>query len=286
MDYRPPSKRDVFDPDLDTLHEHAMPWMVKPLARWISAFITGRSSQGSVFVRHDFIEDLEMATRQHTPFTRTIGVVNEVENRMMAHQAFGIDAVAYALSRLTGSPTHPASQATALYAILEKSGSAWEVTPITDTGTDVTNYVLTRRDLAAAKAAISEARSQHQRAGAFLFDAWAAVATRDPRPNEGYDKAVKAIEAAAQPVVSPNDTTATLGKMLSAMRAKPEKWTFALGDLDLIIGMAGRVWTEHMRHGTDQRRTDHTLQEADAALHLAIPLVRYFSGGLIVLAER
>ncbi len=139
---------------------------------------------------------------------------------------------------------------------------------------------MTRRDVAAAKAAISDIRSQHNRAGGFLADSWKAVATRNPQPSEAYDKAVKAIEAAAQPVVSPANAKTTLGTIIRDMRAKPSKWTFALGDLDLIIDMANRVWTEHFRHGT-QQRDDHTLEEADAALHLAIPLVRYFSGGLI-----
>jgi hypothetical protein len=67
------------------------------------------------------------------------------------------------------------------------------------------------------------------------------------------------------------------------MRSKPSKWTFALGDLDLVMDMADRVWTMHFRHGTELRE-DHAIEETDAALHLAIPLVRFFSGGLVTVS--
>jgi hypothetical protein len=67
---------------------------------------------------------------------------------------------------------------------------------------------------------------------------------------------------------------------LRDLKAKPSKWTFTLGDLDPVIAMMERLWTSPIRHGTDVR-TDHTQPEADAAVHLAIPLVRYFAGGLV-----
>lgn len=143
-------------------------------------------------------------------------------------------------------------------------------------------FCLSRRDLGAAMAAIAAVEPSSVRARGLLTDAWVKVACRDPDPNGGYDKAVKAVEASAQPVVSPNNDKATLGTIVRDLRAKPDKWEFELGDVDLVIAMSDRLWTTHIRHGTDVRpRTDHTLPEADAALHLAIALVRFFSGGLV-----
>lgn len=140
--------------------------------------------------------------------------------------------------------------------------------------------MLTRRDLDAAKLAISEVRTADQRAGDLLADAWKAIATRNPDPSTAFDKAVKAVEAAAQPVISPKNLRATLGTIIRDMDASRAKRTFALGDVDIVIEMAQRVWSTHYRHGT-QVQGDHTQAEADAAVHLAIPLVRYFAGGLI-----
>lgn len=284
MDYRPPSKRDVSDPDLDTLHETVMPWMVEPLARWLQPLIVSGGDLEPV-LNLDFIEALEMATRQRVPLDRRDPMV-DVRHRLETEPWFGIDAAAYAVTgtRVVRTPTHSRTfpRAEELARLLHQSGSAWEVSEldIQDGEEGEKELILTRRDLAAAKLAISDIRSQHERAGRFLTDAWKAIATRNPQPNEAYDKSVKAIEAAAQPVVTPNDHKATLGRMINAMKDKPSKWTFVLGDFDLVIAMAERVWTEHFRHGT-QPREDHTLQEADAAVHLAIPLLRYFVGGLV-----
>jgi hypothetical protein len=263
-----------------------MPWMVAPLARWLRPFLISDAGFESS-LNLDFIEGLEMATRLRERLDRR-DVVSDVEHRLETVPMFGIDAVAYALSgiRVVRSPTHGRTfpWAEDLNRILHQSGSAWEVTEldVEDGEEGEKELILTRRDLAAAKLAISDIRSQDARAGTFLADAWKAIASREPQPGEGYSKAVMAIEAAAQPVITPNNAKATLGRIIQAMEDKPEKWTFALGDLDLVIAIAQRVWGTHYRHGT-QMRDDHTLEEADAALHLAIPLVRFFAGGLVVL---
>ncbi len=217
---------------------------------------------------------MERALRLRVPFNWNppSRVHLSVLQRLAADEPFGMDAVGYAVSTLRQS--YESGHIEKLNDILRTGGSAWEATVTGD------GYALTRRDLAAAREAITQVQPLAQRAHTLLVDAWAAIATRDPNPNEGYDKSVKAVEAAAQPVVQPNHATATLGTILGEMRTNQARWTFVLGDIDLIIAMATRLWTSHIRHGTDVR-TDHSLAEADAALHLAIPLVRFFAGGLI-----
>jgi hypothetical protein len=287
--YDPLSARDVADTDLDTLHETVMPWMVAPLVRWLGQFLMSRDDLGEGFSNLDFIEALEINTRLTSPLDR-LNVMADVEHRMEQDTSFGIKAAAYALSTLDvyRTPGHEVSAPAAqlLERLLRESDSAWQVTEV-DAPRGVEGemqLVLTRRDLASAKLAISDIRSQDARAGAFLADAWKAIATRDPQPGEAYDKAVKAIEVAAQPVVLPANPNATLGQIISAMNDKPSKWAFPLGDLCLVTDMSERVWTNHFRHGT-QPRDDHTPEEADAAVHLAIPLVRFFLGGLVQPAD-
>lgn len=146
-------------------------------------------------------------------------------------------------------------------------------------------YLLTHRELAAAKAAIADVVTLNARSGQHLESAWKNLATRNPNPNSSYDQAVKAVEAAAQSIISPRNVKATLGTINRDLKAKPSKWAFVLGDISLVIDMSERLWSKHIRHGTDTR-PEHTLEEADAALHLAIPLVRYFSGGLILPTTR
>ena len=283
--YRPLSKRGVHDVDLDSLHETVQPWMVTAITRWLDQFVwlqvTGTGSRVS---NEAFLQEFEVAHRLREPLDRQrrFSAGNDFEHRVSGGGTFGFDAVNFALSWM-GRNVRDVTitpRVVKLRDLLESAGAVWEPTNL---GTPTKPaYTLTRRDLAAAKDAIAEVESVADRPGRFLMAAWGKVATRDPDPNGAYDNAIKAVEAAAHSVVSPSNTKATLGTMIRDLNAKPEKWAFALGDVQTVITMAEALWSNHFRHGT-QQRDDHTLAEADAAVHLAIPLVRYFAGGLVTL---
>jgi hypothetical protein len=113
---------------------------------------------------------------------------------------------------------------------------------------------------------------------------------RQPDPSDGYRQAVKAVESVAQPVVIPNDSKATLGKVIAAMREKPAKWSVLLDSgaaekriLD-VVGMMDLLWRgQHDRHGTSDEKipAEVSQAEAEAAVHLAITLVQWFRTGVI-----
>jgi hypothetical protein len=279
MTYRPLSKRGVADPDLDTLHEGVPRWMREPLCDWLADFLYARGYSAAVS-NIDLIKSVEMELRL-PPFSRqyNIAAADAALDLVRSNETFALELVDYILQHIdVGRESW-----TALVLILMRSGSIWSISRV-DADPPSRFWMLTRRDLDGAKLAISDIRTASQHAGAFLSESWKAIATRDPDATKGYDNAVWAIEAAAQPVVSPANTRATLGTVIHDMRAKTDKWTFALGDLGLVIDMADRIWTEQFRHGT-QERAQHSLFEADAALHMAIPLVRYFVGGLVARAS-
>jgi len=136
-------------------------------------------------------------------------------------------AISYVLSTIsvirTDDQTVTNTQVVALDKLLRDSGSVWEVTElgVQDGVEGEKQLTLARRDLVVAKLAVSDVRAQGPRAGAFLADAWNAIATIEPQPSEAYDKAVKAVEVAAQPVVLPNNPNARLGQIIAAMKDKP-----------------------------------------------------------------
>jgi len=272
--YRPLSKMGMQDPDLDTLHEEVPPWMAESIRQWLEPLISWKPSGNPRRPYKQVVERMERVLRLRPPFdwSKEWAVHIQLLQRAGEPGPFGMDCVGYLVATMEHADA--VRQVPGLNEILHEAGSAWEASAHED------GYRLTRRDLAAARSAISEIEGVVPRAGEMLVDAWQAVATRDPRPNEGYDKAVKAVEAAAQPTVQPNHAKATLGTILGELRANPERWSFVLGNIDLVTAMMERLWTTHIRHGTDVR-TDHTLAEADAALHLSIPLVRFFIGGMI-----
>ena len=285
MAYTPPADRQFYDPDLETLHDGVPPWMMRPLIRWLHSFVVVITDIGERYPNVDFIDGLEMNCRLLTPLSRD-DPTTDLWNLIEKDPSFGIRVIEYVIGTffiVDDPPHHIGNDRLAqLEQILADSGSVWEVTAVDDKGgfPGQKLLLLTRRDLAETKLAITDIRATSDRAGSFLADAWKAVAAQEPKPGEAYDKAVKAIEAAAQPVISPNNTVATLGTIIRDMRTKPEKWTFALGDLETVIAVMDQVWTNHFRHGT-QPRDDHTPEEADAAVHLALPLVWFFVGGLI-----
>jgi hypothetical protein len=72
--------------------------------------------------------------------------------------------------------------------------------------------------------------------------------------------------------------------MRNAMRDAPAKWAYVLGDLDVVITMCDSIWTGQLdRHGTDDAAVPLSVshEQADAAFHVALALVRLFSAGLV-----
>ena len=168
--------------------------------------------------------------------------------------------------------------------LLRQAGSLWTVS--TDLDPPTLTRVIDRAstEVAAAVLAIDDRPSQH------LRKAWSDVYGRNPDASDGYREAVRAIEAAAQPVVSPEDKMATLGKMITAMRAKPAKWEVVLNHPDAdtqvlhVADMLDLVWKgQHDRHGKADPNAplDVDLAEAEAALHAATTLVHWFRSGAV-----
>jgi hypothetical protein len=125
-----------------------------------------------------------------------------------------------------------------------------------------------------------------------LASAWSAVYGRSPSPSEGYREAVRAVEAAAAPTISPANAMAHLGSMLADLRNKPEKWKTVLNpsapvnDVVAITAMIELLWKAQLdRHGSpDADAQLHVTQpEAEAALHIAAALVHLFSSEAITL---
>jgi hypothetical protein len=249
------------------------PWIHPAMERWLLNALKRPDAKPNYAV----IESFEMRHRL-TPPRRSISLPNEMAARALSHDEYGLSLVNYILWMAPEIRFRSLNLPSIMSAILARGGSVWEVTESSESG----RYRLTRRDLAGTGDAIGELPAG-DRAADMLRSAWEKIASRDPDPSGAYDLAVKAVEAAAHPVVSPNRDTATLGSMLGDLRAQPQRWSFVLEDLDTVIAMGTTLWTHHYRHGT-QQRDDHTLDEADAAVHLALALVRFFTGNAVTLA--
>jgi hypothetical protein len=126
-------------------------------------------------------------------------------------------------------------------------------------------------------------------AGIRLAEAWAAAFGITPDPSRAYSLAVKAVEDAAIPVLSPNDTTATLGKINSQMR-HTGNWGLPLAREDeyattsaTLLSMMKMLWAGQAdRHGGHHDPSlDITQEAAEVAVMTAATVVQLFTSGAV-----
>jgi hypothetical protein len=208
------------------------------------------------------------------------GALNDLHSRVSVNADFLLDVVDWCLKDLDRGDEHRAARVTVQ---LDEAGSAWTV------GVVGGDFRLIRRVDETVAAAARNVISASGRAGQHLSLAWGHAYGRKPDPSSAYREAVRAVEAIAAPIISPNNDKATLGTMIGDIQKKPSKWELVLtptsGDPVLMLLETMRLlWTSELdRHGTaDESKPLHVSpEEAQAAVHLATTLVQWFQSGAI-----
>ena len=152
--------------------------------------------------------------------------------------------------------------------MLDEGGSAWQVAP--------DGKSLIERTLSAEHAAVKLAAQGDDQVAADIHTAWSAAWRREePSAAEAYAAAVKAVEGVLAPIVTPDDPKPSLGKMIPALRDKPEKWDTrfrGVETVDALAAMLDEVWRSQHRHGGGAR-LPNTLDEARDAVSIAVAVV-------------
>lgn len=168
----------------------------------------------------------------------------------------------------------------ALEVLLRAGGSEWRV------GSRAGDPGLEKRVPQGVADAAEAVMAQSATAGALLSEAWHAAYGRNPDPEEAYEKAIKSVEEAGTGVVSPKNVRASLGTMARDM-GNQNDWALPLGDepkhpsADVVYKMVQSLWAgQESRHGGNGYRKP-TPEEAESAVLLAVPLVQFFSAGLV-----
>ncbi|MCY4104684.1 MAG: hypothetical protein OXG55_15725 [bacterium] len=198
-----------------------------------------------------------------------------------------LDAIDHALrypdvrQRDTYIEHNPHDSARTLKSHLADARSVYDVFHIKDL-----EYELGYRQPSEITTLIEDVVSSRTRAAEHLQRAWSLAFSRDPELNSACVEAAKAIEAAARDTIEPNNSRATLGTMIAAMKAKPMKWTTDLTSPDLdgieiVINLMTTVWKGHLRHGNPNEPLDVTGQRCEMIVHTAALLVHWFSSGRV-----
>ena len=124
-------------------------------------------------------------------------------------------------------------------------------------------------------------------AGDHLSKAWNAAYGRQHDPVKAYSEAIKAVESALAPSISPLNLKQTLGTMVRDVDAKQSKWKFVIAvgptaGVDTVLHMMRMLWEgQTSRHGGLNPTRAETLEEARAGVHMAATLVQYGVSGAL-----
>lgn len=183
----------------------------------------------------------------------------------------------YKLSKSRVGYSYGSGNSRSLELILHSAGSKWTV------GARQGRYGLVSRIPAGVVQIVEEIVSAQDKASEMLKRAWEKAYGLSSSPSDAYHDAVKAVEILANPLLSPKDKDATLGKDINVLRTQKEKWSFVMSGskhttaVEHILSMMQLLWhSQSDRHGQADYE-DVSVQEAQAAVLLASTLVGWLA---------
>ena len=195
--------------DRESLHEGVPPWMATRRWIWVVAavkhFPRDSANRLHFVAQYDELRPLVKPLAPHMH-----GALLGTALRRRKDNDLTLSVADFLVAKLSFTSHEVWNED--LEELLSNAGSVWRL------GRRLGAAGLERRVPKAVQAASDAVMSSTSASGKLLSDAWHAVFGMSPDPEKAYSKAIKAVEEAAKPLVSPKDSVATLGKMVSAMR--------------------------------------------------------------------
>jgi hypothetical protein len=264
--WRPFSARLRGDDVEETLYEGVPAHLRGPLEAWL-----GDSTSDGLRQR--------VAARVRTKLGRNYAPFAGFEDEQLLD---AVDFVLYTGIEPPYSNKHPRELLEQLRSLLLDAGSAYKIASDNnglERRVDTTVADTARRAIQSTK---GSSASEH------LAAAWTATYGLHPNPPVAYAEMIKAVEAAAQPIIEPANSRATLGSMLRQMDKSPGRLHLDLAgptgpaDPAVAIAMCRTLWQGHTsRHGSGQPTRHETQDEAEAAMQLTVTLVSWFTTGAL-----
>ena len=168
--------------------------------------------------------------------------------------------------------------AAGLRRLLSGSNSAWQVN---EAGSGLALRVSVEEELSFLQSSEAHYPYSHH-----LQLSWEAAWRRNnPSASEAYDSAVKAIESILAPIVTPADPSPSLGKLIAALRDKPDKWNTRFRGAETVSAlsaMLGELWKTNSRHAGTQ---PNNLEQAQDAVTIAVAVVGLVRRGFLERAD-
>lgn len=275
--------------EYDALHDDLPVWMETPFWLWVQESITiyGSYSDGSGRFQmldeplaEEMCQTLGIATPnlRRAAQTRDAGATQLYGAMQTLRKHLAPLQIADYLLAFKGH-----AKADKLGALLQRSRSLYEV------GIRGGRPGLVRRVPLGVKDNADALFARTGQAGVRLAKAWEALYGVTPDASRAYALAIKAVEDIAIPLISPSNSRATLGTLITQMRDQ-RTWSLPMArenddakSGDVILGMMRLLWSgQHDRHGGQPSAPgDVSFDEAQVAVSLAVNLVQVFSAGLV-----
>lgn len=274
--------------EYDALHDGVPEWMSAAFWAWVRGALTvvRTYSDGSgrvAMLSTSMAEEMCQSLRIPLPSMRW-GVSQTAGERQLST----------ALAKLAehGQPLQIADyllahgergQVDELNNLLTRSKSAWEV------GTRAGRPGLMRRVPEGVQVAVDAVMGRTGLAGVRLAGAWGELYGLTPDASKAYALAIKAVEDAAIPAISPANGNATLGTVLRQIEDQGD-WQLPMKrehkrapSQGVLVGMIRLLWHgQHDRHGGQPSAPgDVSIQEATVAVSIAVTLVNWFNAGTV-----
>lgn len=286
--------------EYDALHDGVTAWMAASFWAWVRDAVTVyrrygaydgliNDSSRAAMLDTDLAEAMCQKLRIPLPNLRSREVdsyTGQNQLRQAMESLIKHAAPLQIADYLLGHGGH--ARAADLEELLGRSKSAWEV------GVRAGRPGLVRRVPLGVQVAADWVMARAGRAGVRLAKAWDELYGLVPNPSEAYRLAIVAVEDAAVPVVSPQNSSATLGTVLKQIEDQRD-WRLLMDrehasapSSGVLVGMMRTLWHgQHDRHGGQPTAPGNvSVKEAAIAVSLAVTLVQWFDAGLIQRAPR
>ena len=252
--------------DFEILSEGVPKWLHESLIHWIGAFVNARWMNNLGSERWDWHTlRASMQAALHEPIPSQI-------------KDIPADVCLNILDYIIRYENVSSNELANLEILLSSGGSIWRVTP----------QSLEKRVDGTLQLVAESVFETKTRPASHLKDSWHKAWGRNPDASGAYREAVRAVEAAYAPIVSPRNARATLGTIISDIRNKPSKFRVRLqadepcDNVEQIAGMLQMLWkSQSDRHGTASEDVPLNVrtEEARDAVVLATTLVHLAQQG-------
>jgi hypothetical protein len=263
----------------ETLHESVPDWLDQPLRDWLESTFKNEGATGAerlasrVLMRLRWAKDHSRQSYvQRLDISSGMDLLNVVDAVLQLHPGWDKPDPHGLFQSWTSTLDEILTDAASLYRVDRQARR------------------LVRRVEVTVQAAVDSAvMNATPTAADHLRTTWIAAYGLHPDPDKAYDHAILAIEGLFCPLVSRQNSKATLGTVIRDLSNQATQWELSIGNtatgqpaaISALIEILDLLWKGQSRHGGNSNSRQQTQTEAEAAVHMTAALTQWLTAGIL-----